>query len=169
MREWVQRMIRDWLISLSKDERKFALWLIDRNRQAEKLQSKTMGTFLGNIMKSIITILWWHLKNAVGIKQRDIGERDPNRPWDEKRYNDGNDWYRHTDGTARLKAELFEYLTPEQRRHVDSVIQMFNNEACFNWGRGVEFRESISKNYVEERTELLKKWLANPQGEPPAP
>jgi hypothetical protein len=169
MHAWGQQMLHDWLVALTEDERKFAIWLIDRNRHAEKLQSKVMGTFLGNIANSIATILWWHLKNAIGIKQRDIGERDPNRPWNEKYYDYDNDWYRYADETDRLKVELFGNLSPEQRRYVDSVVHMFNNDAFFNWSRAVELKERISKNHVEERTELLKKWLADPRGEPPAP
>ncbi len=162
-------LLHGWLVALTEDERKYAIWFIERNAEAEKLQRKVMGTFLGNVTKSIITILWWHFKNALGIKQRNVDERDLNRPWNEKRHDYDNDWYRYLDETDRLKVMRFGQLAPESMAHVEEVIDAFTRDAFFNWGRAVEFGEKISKNYVEERIGLLKKWLANPEGEPPTP
>lgn len=169
MHEWGQQLMRQWLVELTEDERKFALWLIDRNAESWRLLEKTFGTLTVNLLRSIGEILLWYTKNFLGIKQRDIGERDPNRPWNEKYYAYDNDYYRHLDETSRLKVERFGHIAPERREHVDHVVDMFNSDAVFNWGRALEMGERISKRYVEERTALLKEWLSNPQGEPPRP
>ena len=169
MHEWGQQLLRQNLVELTEDERKFALWLIERNAENMRLLEKETGTLMGNLMKSFGKILLWHLKNLLRIKQREMGERDPNRPWNEKYYAYDNDYYRHRDETDRLKVERFGHITPERREHVDHVVHTFDSDAFFNWGRAMEFGERISKRYVEERTALLKKWLANPEGEPPKP
>lgn len=169
MRQLGQQVQRQNLIGLTEDERKFALWLIERNAEARKLLKKVSGIFMGNLMRSCGQILWWHLKNFLGVKQREFGERDLNRPWNERHHDYDNDWYRHLDETSRLKTERFRHLTPEKKEHVDHVVHTFYNEAFFNWGRATEFGEPISKRYVEERVGLLKKWLVNSEGEPPTP
>jgi len=169
MRERGKQLLCQWLMELTEDERKFAIWLIERNVETMRLLEKTTGTLMGNLVRSAGQILWWHLKNLLGVKQREMGERDPSRPWNEKYYDYDNEYYRYRDETDRLKTERFGHIAPERRKHVDQVVHMFDEDASFSWGRAMEFGEPISKRYVEERTELLKKWLVNPEGEPPDP
>jgi hypothetical protein len=147
MQQWGKELLHGGLVALTEDERKYALWLVEREEESSGLLSKALPVnLLGRVIDFVTLILGlpYHSNRLGG-------------------------WENYCAETRGLKVELFKHLTSRQREHVEGVVHSFNEKVSFKWYRSYEIGEPLSKRYPEERLNLLKKWLANPQGEPPQP
>jgi len=154
--------ITSGLNNLSDEERKYAIWFMDRKDHEMELMRRENHISWLERSKYVLMFFSGLVRCWLGLPDRELPERDLDRPWNETYHAYDNEYYQSLEETKRLKEELFGHITNKNRDDVEHLFYMFRTEVMIIFTPHAMSRRvpKAWKNYPERMETLLRLWLS---------